>query len=45
MRHILGHHYFGVDMTVLWDVVQDDLPLLKEKIQALLDHLREDSES
>jgi uncharacterized protein with HEPN domain len=32
MRHILVHEYFGVDFDLIWQVVIDDLPVLKEKI-------------
>lgn len=36
MRNILAHEYFGVDLDVLWRTVQEDLPLLKIKIQQVL---------
>lgn len=32
MRHILVHEYFGVDFDLVWQVIIDDLPALKEKI-------------
>jgi uncharacterized protein with HEPN domain len=32
MRHILVHEYFGVDFDLIWQVIIDDLPELKEKI-------------
>ena len=32
MRDKLIHHYFGVDIKVIWDVIKRDLPLLKEQI-------------
>jgi uncharacterized protein with HEPN domain len=31
MRHILVHEYFGVDFDLIWQVIIDDLPVLKEK--------------
>jgi uncharacterized protein with HEPN domain len=37
MRHRLVHHYFDVNLAILWAVVQDDLPPL---IEALDRHLR-----
>ena len=37
MRHILVHEYFGVDFDLIWQVVIDDLPLLKEKILIAID--------
>jgi uncharacterized protein with HEPN domain len=36
MRNILIHHYFGIDLKVVWDVVDIELPKLKEGIEALL---------
>ncbi len=32
MRHILVHEYFGVDFDLVWQVIIDDLPQLKEKV-------------
>ena len=45
MRNILVHEYFGVDLAEVWRTVEHDLPPLKNNIQALLDNLRQDSES
>jgi uncharacterized protein with HEPN domain len=39
MRHILVHDYFAVDIDVVWDAVEHDLPDLKVKIQATLQKL------
>lgn len=36
MRNSLIHGYFGVDLKLVWDVVQNDLPTFKKKIQELL---------
>lgn len=35
-RDKLIHHYFGINRTILWDVVQDKLPKLKEQAEELL---------
>lgn len=32
MRHILIHEYFGVDAKLIWQVVKDDLPVLKKQL-------------
>lgn len=37
MRNVLVHQYFGLDLGEIWDTVTYDLPLLKVKIQELLD--------
>ncbi len=36
MRDILIHHYFGVDYKMVWDVVMNQVPDLKEKIKKAL---------
>jgi len=36
LRHILVHHYFGVDREAVWAAVQEDLPALKAVVQSLL---------
>ena len=30
MRHILVHGYFDVDLDIVWNAIQADLPILKE---------------
>jgi uncharacterized protein with HEPN domain len=36
MRNILIHHYFGIDQDAVWNVVEDDLPALKEQLLPLV---------
>ncbi len=36
MRHRLTHDYFGVDLALVWRVVERDLPALKAAVIALL---------
>ncbi|SHJ15690.1 HepT-like ribonuclease domain-containing protein [Desulfofundulus thermosubterraneus] len=36
MRDILIHEYFGVDLEIVWDVVQNKLPKLKRVVQEML---------
>jgi uncharacterized protein with HEPN domain len=36
MRNALSHGYFGVDLEVVWQTIQSDLPLLKRNILAVL---------
>ena len=35
----ITHHYFGVDLDTIWDVIKKDLPDLKKKIQKILEKL------
>lgn len=37
MRNLLVHSYFRVDPEVVWAVVADEVPVLKEQIQNLLE--------
>jgi uncharacterized protein with HEPN domain len=37
MRDKLIHDYFGINLQLVWDVVERDLPTLKLKVQQLLD--------
>lgn len=36
MRDILIHHYFGVNVKNVWNVVKKDLPDLKREIDEIL---------
>ena len=37
MRDEMIHEYFGVDLSIVWNVVVKDLPTLKRKIDELLE--------
>lgn len=37
MRNALAHGYFKVDHQIVWQTLRTDLPVLKTKVQALLD--------
>ncbi len=32
MRDKIIHHYFGIDLVTVWNVIKKDLPVLKEEI-------------
>ena len=36
MRDKLIHHYFGINLGIVWDVIKEDLPKLKENIENIL---------
>lgn len=36
MRDVLIHDYLGVDLDVVWEVVQSDLPELKRNLKKIL---------
>ena len=41
MRDRLIHHYFGVDYEIVWDVVKNEIPRLKEQISTIVNKLQE----
>jgi len=38
-RNILIHHYFGIELDIIWDTVTKSLPIFKKQIQELLKKL------
>jgi len=36
IRNKIIHEYFNVNFAIVWDTVQDDLPVLKAKIESVL---------
>ncbi len=36
MRDRLIHDYFGVDYDIVWDIVENKIPLLRQEIQEIL---------
>lgn len=36
MRDEMIHEYFGVDLDIVWNVVERDIPALKKKVNQLL---------
>ena len=41
LRNRVTHVYFDVDIDIIWDVVQIELPMLKTQIQQILKEIRE----
>lgn len=39
LLHILVHDYFAVDVEIMWLVIEDDIPVLKQQIQAYIAEL------
>ena len=38
LRDILIHEYFGVDTEIIWDIVENKLSILENKVQIMLAH-------
>ncbi len=41
MRNMVIHEYFRVDVAMIWQTVQVDLPVLKQSLEQILNSLRE----
>ena len=41
MRDKLIHHYFGVDYDLVWDIIENHIPNLKETIKLILQNNNE----
>lgn len=35
LRNALAHGYFNVDLAIVWQTIQNDLPTLKAQVAAL----------
>ncbi len=40
LRNILIHQYFGIDDRVIWDIIEQDLIDLEDKIKALVKEIQ-----
>jgi uncharacterized protein with HEPN domain len=36
-RNILAHHYFGINVDIIWQIITNDLPEFKNRIALLLE--------
>lgn len=41
MRDKMIHHYFGVNLKILWNTVNNDLPVLKPELLKILNNLKD----
>jgi uncharacterized protein with HEPN domain len=37
LRNVLIHKYFGVDLNIVWGVVEQELPPLKQRLKQLIE--------
>lgn len=42
LRDLLIHTYFGIDVDIVWDVVKNKLPELKEEVTEILKEIEGD---
>ena len=36
LRNILAHHYFGINVDLIWQIIQNDIPVLKNELEKLI---------
>jgi uncharacterized protein with HEPN domain len=36
-RNLLSHEYFGVDLEIVWKIIEDDLPVLMDAIRQVME--------
>ena len=41
MRDKIAHHYFRINLDVVWKTATDDLPLLRPQIKAIYENIEE----
>ncbi|MFH1209753.1 MAG: DUF86 domain-containing protein [archaeon] len=44
-RDKIIHHYFGIDLDIVWEIIKKDLPKLKENIKKILEDMDKNKES
>ena len=40
MRNVFTHEYFGIDSSLVWQIIKDDIPDLKIKIEYILNSIQ-----
>jgi uncharacterized protein with HEPN domain len=40
MRNVFAHEYFGIDSSLVWEIIKNDVPELKGKIEHILKSLQ-----
>jgi uncharacterized protein with HEPN domain len=43
LRNRMIHAYFNIDLQIIWEIVQGDVPVLKQKMKRILDVFSEES--
>ena len=37
LRHRIVHEYFGVDLGIIWQIIQSDLPMFRRELKCIRD--------
>jgi len=43
-RNLLSHEYFGVDLEIVWKIIEDDLPTLMDAVREIIGTERDEKE-
>jgi uncharacterized protein with HEPN domain len=36
LRNVIVHEHFGIDLGIVWNVIERDLPALQERVRGIL---------
>ena len=39
MRNVFAHEYFGIDSSIVWEIIKNDIPELKAKVKNILESI------
>ena len=42
LRHFIAHVYWAIKLVKIWDIVQHDVPILRQQIEDLLEKLEDE---
>ncbi|VVB69177.1 Uncharacterised protein [uncultured archaeon] len=45
LRNRIAHAYYNIDLGVVWDIVQEDLPSLKKDVSRIIDEVKDQEDS
>jgi len=40
LRDLITHVYFGIDLDIVWNIIKNDLPKLKEQVKKIISELK-----
>jgi uncharacterized protein with HEPN domain len=40
MRNVFAHEYFGIDSRLVWEIIKNDIPELKDKAKFILQSIQ-----
>ena len=40
MRNVFVHEYFGIDTSLVWEIIKNDIPELKDKVEHILKSIK-----